>query len=331
MIKFKAPHQGRQASFMQNHLSSARLATVEAFFQTRTKADLIGCYSWCQAVGASLLPILGDYEVSLRNALHRGLSQYYGTIDSFEWMFKTKPNPAKVSNPNAPDLAWHSMTPRMQGDIEDVADKVRRRSRGRAPTPDDIVSQLSFGFWEHLIAGLVHKAHPADMQRRVLSLAFPQGPAMGTTAHGDRAFVDQLKGLLYQLRDIRNRIGHHDQLWKTAEFDLHGNRGFIPRRPRHTLISLHKFLDRISWMASWIDQEISDHMRNSDHWWTLQALLSQQALAVYRKNEGKAGSFEAVLRLAPCHDVPAWPDMSSGIPERALQLQHRVIVRQFHF
>ena len=79
---------------------------------------------------------------------------------------------------------------------------------------------------------------------------------MGTTAHGDRAFVDQLKGLLYQLRDIRNRIGHHDQLWKTAEFDLHGNRGFIPRRPRHTLISLHKFLDRISWMAS---LRISEH------------------------------------------------------------------------
>lgn len=316
---------------MQNHLSSARLATVAAFFQARTDSDLMGCYSWCQAVGAGLLPILGDYEVSLRNALHRGLSQYYGKTDSFEWMFKTKPNPANNSNTKAPDLAWHSMTPRMQSDIEEAADKVSRRNRGRAPTPDDIVSQLSFGFWEHLIKGLVHKTHPKDTRKEILGFAFPNGPAMGTFAHGDKAFVDQLKGLLYQLRDIRNRIGHHDQLWKTAEFDAHGNRGFIPRRPRHTLISLREFLGRISWMASWIDQEIADHMRNSDHWSTLQALLSQQALAVYRKNGGRIGSFEAVLRLAPRHDVPAWPDMDSGIPERALRLRHRVIVRQFHF
>lgn len=315
---------------MQNHLSPARLATVAAFFKTSSDSDLMGCYSWCQAVSASLLPIIGDYEVSLRNALHRGLSQYYSGTDSFDWMLKTRPNQAKTANPNAPALAWHRMKPDLHDQIEKVAGKISRRNSGHAASPDDIVSQLSFGFWEHLIEGLKHGTHPHGMQASVLRTAFPNGPALGTAVHGDKAFITQLKGLLYQLRDIRNRIGHHDQIWKTAEFDTHGNRGFIPRRPRHTMISLNAFLERVSWMAEWIDSRISVHMRNSDHWWTLQALLSQQALAVYRRNEGKVGSFEAVLRLAPCHDRIAWPHPRPGMPMRAAQLQQRLIIGRFH-
>lgn len=316
---------------MQNHLSQARLATVAAFFDTKTPKDLMGCYSWCQAVGASLLPILGDYEVSLRNALHRALSQYYGHTDSFQWMLKTRPNPAKATNPKAPDLAWHRMNAKMHDDVSGVAEKIQRRSRGRVATPDDIVSQLSFGFWENLINGLTHKAHPAGLRASVLAIAFPDGPAMGTPPHGDEAFVAQMKGLLYQLRDIRNRMSHHDQLWKTAEFDARGNRGFIPRRPRHTINSLNKFLDRICWMASWIDPKIADHIRNSDHWWSLQALLSREALAVYRHNGGKIGSYEAILRLTPSHNASAWPDMASAIPERAMRMKWRGTVNKYHF
>lgn len=316
---------------MLNHLTQARLSTVAAFFETRGHSDLLGCYSWCQAVGASLLPILGDYEVSLRNALHRSLSQYYGSADSFEWMFKSRPNPAKAKHPNAPDLAWHKMSTRMQQDVAEVERKFSRTNQGRAPSPDDIVSQLSFGFWEHLTTSLEHKSHPGDLKVRVLSKAFPNGPSMGTAQFGDPTFIVQLKGLLYQLRDVRNRIGHHDQLWKTAEFDALGNRGFVPRRPRHTVISIRAFMERIAWMASWIDPVIADHMRRSDHWWSLQALLSQQALAVYRKNGGRVGSYEAVLRLAPCHDEPAWPFKDSGLPSRALRLQQRVTVKQYHF
>jgi len=316
---------------MLNHLTQARLSTVAAFFETRGHSDLLGCYSWCQAVGASLLPILGDYEVSLRNALHRGLSQYYGGADSFEWMFKSRPNPAKAKNPNAPELPWHKMSPRMQKDIAEVEKKFSRTNQGRAPSPDDFVSQLSFGFWEHLTTSLEHKSHPRDLKVRVLSSAFPNAPSMGTAQFGDPAFIDQLKGLLYQLRDVRNRIGHHDQLWKTGEFDAMGNRGFVPRRPRHTVISIRAFMERIAWMASWIDPVIAEHMRRSDHWWTLQALLSQKALAVYRKNGGKIGTFEAVLRLAPCHDEPAWPYMDSVLPARAQRLQNRVAVKRYHF
>jgi len=35
---------------MLRHLSVPRLATFEAFFQTISEKDLLGCYSWNQAI-----------------------------------------------------------------------------------------------------------------------------------------------------------------------------------------------------------------------------------------------------------------------------------------
>ena len=48
---------------MLKHLTAPRLATIQAFFKTASEQDILGCYGWSQAVGAGLLPILGDFEV----------------------------------------------------------------------------------------------------------------------------------------------------------------------------------------------------------------------------------------------------------------------------
>jgi len=316
---------------MLNHLTKPRLTTVENFFRTRSDAELLGCYAWCQAVGASLLPILGDFEVSLRNALHRGLSQYYGRVDSFDWMMKTKPNPAKQKNPAAPDLAWHSMKKATHDEIQKVVGKINGRKGANSATIDDIVAKLSFGFWETIVRGMNHNTHPADLKVRVLAVAFTNAPDLATTSYADAAFVRRLVDLLYQVRDVRNRIGHHDQIWKTPEFDSHGRLGFIPRRPRHTIGSLRMLCERISWLAGWIDPSITAHIRSSDHWWSLQALLSQEALAVYRKNGGQVGTYEAIIRTAPSHGYVAWPNDAPGIPLRAHQLNNRIITKRFYF
>ena len=288
---------------MISHLTTTRLDTLKAFFQAQDENDLLGCYIWTQAVSSALLPILGDLEVSLRNALHRGLSQYYGLSDSFEWMRKTRPNPA---NPRS-QTHWHKLASGTADEVQKVVSKIeKRKGQGRA-TPDDLVAALSFGFWEILIQGLQHKSHPKDMQAKVLAVAFRNAPDLASTPYGDKAFVSRLSSLLYQVRDVRNRIGHHDQIWRTAEFDNHGKRGFIPRRPRHTLTSLRLFADHALWLASWIAPEVAAHIETSDHWWSLQALLTPDALAIYRLNAGKAGCCAASLHAAapPRVDIQA--------------------------
>lgn len=287
-MPYHGTHTSLVALSMQNHLTAPRLATVQRFFDSRSSTDLMGSYSWCQAVAAALLPILGDFEVSLRNALHRSLSQFYASTDSAPWMLPISgPVHAGAPVPKTP----HSMSSIDKKEIEKIID--RRSKRGRAVGHDDIVAALSFGFWEQLVNGLGRASHPNGLQARALTLAFPAAPA--GTIYASQQFRERIVRLLRAVRDVRNRIGHHDAIWAIPEFDMQGYPGFIPRRPRHTLISTRLFASRIAWLASWIDPAVGNHIQRSDHWDCLQRLLSRHALATYRRRGGRAGSYDAVI------------------------------------
>jgi len=280
---------------MQLHLTVTRLNALEVFFQATSARDLYGCYAWTQAVGAALLPILGDLEVTLRNAIHRGLSQYYGGADSFEWMLKTRPNPSSPADPTS----WHKLNSHTQKDVLGASEKVRQRKGKGNVTLDDIVAKVAFGFWDTIIKGLTHKSHPVGMQARVLAVAFPNAPDLLTTGYGDRAFVVRMGDLLYQMRDVRNRIGHHDSIWKIAEFDAHGRRGFVPRRPRHTVNSLRLLADQIVWLVGWIDPKISLYIKESRHWWYLQSLLTKDTLTAFRRGGGRGDIYTPITGKVP--------------------------------
>jgi hypothetical protein len=221
------------SKLMLKHLTTPRIATVQAFFQTCSDTDSLGCYAWNQAVGAALLPILGDFEVCFRNALHRALSQHFGGVDSFDWLMQ-RSNPVYAKNPAAPEFlpSLHKLNPRSREDIEAVVKKIKgRKPTGYVVTPDDVVAALPFGFWEVLIAGLAHKSQPKGLQAAILATVFPHAPDIATVPFGDASFVQRVVELLKRIRDLRNRIGHHDALWSTPEYDRFGRLGFVPRRP----------------------------------------------------------------------------------------------------
>lgn len=282
---------------MLKHLTIPRLATIQTYFHTKSDKDILGCYAWNQAVSSGLLPILGDFEVSLRNALHRSLSQHFGNVDSFDWMMP-QPNPAHASNPAAPALlpARHKLTQKSKENVTSVISKIKgKKPNGYVVTPDDVVAALPFGFWEVLIGGLSHSSQPAGLQATILAAVFPYAPDTATVPYGDAAFKKRVTDLLLRIRDVRNRIGHHDSLWATPEFDHQGTLGFVPRRPRHTVISLRRLSDNVCWFAGWIDPLIPAYIRGSDHWWSLMALLHRQALVTYRMLGGTIGTYRTIL------------------------------------
>lgn len=306
------------------HLTAARLNTLEEFFKTTSESDLYGCYAWTQAVGAALLPILGDLEVSLRNALHRGLSQFYGKTDNFEWMLKTRPN---RSSPGGL-TSWHKLNPRTYDDVLGAVEKVKKsKGKGCRVTVDDIVAKVAFGFWEAIVNGLKHKSHPKGMQARVLAVAFPSIPDLRNGVFGDPALVDRIASLLYQMRDVRNRIGHHDSLWKTAEFDAYGRRGFVPRRPRQTVTSMRLLADQIAWFAGWIDPRISLYIKATPHWRHLQWLLTRDALFSYRENGGKAVNYEKTMLRAPVYKAKKASKRKQNSHSKALGIKRRRLLR----
>lgn len=285
---------------MLKHLTAPRLSTLQRFFLTTSQTDTLGCYAWNQAVAAGMLPLLADVEVSLRNALHGALSRYYAAVDSFGWMMP-RANPAHAINPAAPMLLppIHKLSSRSRDDVVCAMDKVSgRKPAAHVVTPDDVVAALPLGFWEVLIGALAHHAQPRGLQAHILAAVFPHAPDAALFPYDSPAFRKRVVALLKRLRDVRNRIGHHDAIWTIPEFDRFGTLGLIPRRPRHTVNSLRRLVDTLVWFAGWIDPAISVHLRNSDHCWSLQALLDRHALATYRRWGGRAGTLHLVLDRA---------------------------------
>lgn len=277
---------------MQNHLGPPRLAAVARFFKTQSDEDLLGCYAWCQAVASGLLPILGDFEVAFRNALHQALSKHYGQQASYDWMV--------LNGDTAHAPAHHSLNKQSRIDINRMVGKIQGKKGQRYQvTPDDVVAALSFGFWEILVTNLDHRAHPEGLQAAILSKVFPHAPDLATNSYDTEAFRIRVTKLLARLRDARNRIGHHDAIWTFPEFDEHGKVGFIPRRPRHSVASLQLLARRICWFAGWISPAIPSYIQQTDHWWSFHALLSQRAMATYRRHGGRMGSSKALLEELP--------------------------------
>lgn len=312
---------------MLDNLAIPRIAAVQNFFKTTGDTDLLGCYAWSQAVSASLLPLMADLEVPLRNSLHVSLSQYYGGSDSFDWMMTSPPFKYKGSGPK-PKRAAHSMASKTQENIATAVDKLSIKRK--KPTPDDIVAAMPFGFWEQIINSLDHKSHPAGLQNSILSSVFPHAPDLHLYPYGSLAFKLRVVNLLSCIRDVRNRIGHHDAIWKTPEFDTNGARGFIPRSPRHTINSLRLLAERIAWFAGWVNPNINQYMRWSDHWMSYMILLNQEALAIYRTTGGGSGSYEKVLDA-----ISLKKDKRSlrriTLSPRIEKLRMRLLCSKFHY
>lgn len=212
-----------------------------------------------------------------------------------------RPNPAYAANPHAPKFlpARHKLTSKSVNDLIALRQKIEKaKPQSYVVTPDDIVAALPFGFWEVLIGGLSHQSQPAGLQAAILSNVFPHAPDTASVPHGAPDFRKRVMNLLRRVRDVRNRIGHHDALWTTPEFNHDGYLGFIPRRPRHSINSLRSFAESVCWFAGWIDPSIPSYIRNSDHWWSLQALLHRHSLVTYRQLGGRIGTYRTILENA---------------------------------
>lgn len=156
-------------------LSEARFRPY--FVAAGSVAAAIELYWWNVAVSEAFYAPLNLLEVALRNALHGELRRRYAQAD---WW-------------TSAELGDHS---RLK--MDQAIAKCRSRTGGLC-CPDDVVAELSFGFWTSLLA------RPYDRKLWVPTLhrAFPyyRGPRR------------QLHDWLLSVVLFRNRIAHHEHVY----------------------------------------------------------------------------------------------------------------------
>jgi hypothetical protein len=169
-------------SALERALSAERLSTYLA----ATNGDQVAAlrlHVWNTRISAALYGPLQALEIVMRNAFHRELAAVY----SVDW----------YDNPRVP------LTPAARARVTEAKETVWRA--GRTFEPGRIIAELSFGFWERLLThgppGRVN--YEMALWRPALHRAFPNVRLRRADVHRP----------LPSLRDLRNRIAHHEPIF----------------------------------------------------------------------------------------------------------------------
>ncbi|CUI06465.1 hypothetical protein LXA47_29600 [Massilia sp. P8910] len=177
---------------LERHFSTARLGRYRSSC-AGDERKAVSAYVNNMLLAGAMTPMLSVLEIALRNGIHRRMSALYQRPDWWE--------------------AW-SGAPVFARQIDEVmVAKGRLQRRAEIATPDKIVAELAFGFWSSLFNGAFTAVLWKDLR-----LVFPRCPR----AQRKRQAISSA---LNQMRDLRNRIFHHEQLiWLHPDLpDLHAN------------------------------------------------------------------------------------------------------------
>lgn len=187
-------------------LSAPRFATYLAE-KASDKEAALELYRWNMELSAAFFVPLQICEVSVRNSIVAAIEDTYGANWPWEKGFEISlRNPQFGASPRR-DLLGLS----------------------KLPTSGKIVAELKFVFWERMFT----KSHDAAVWNKQFMTVFPNADPAKT--------VQQLRGegfdKLGKIRDLRNRIAHHEPIFRRNIQDEY---------------------DRVRSIVAWIDETAAD-------------------------------------------------------------------------
>jgi hypothetical protein len=203
---------------LQTNLSEPRLRQYLA----RTGGDrdrALELYAWNAQLAAGFFVDLGHLEVALRNALDvRMTARHAARALPGTWL----------DDPNGElgrDLSG-AKKPRHTQPYRDIATARGRVSQNKKPLiHGQILSETSLGLWHQLVSKKWTNLWPD------LADAFPHAPNRARHTIADP---------VSELRDLRNRIGHHHRIWPLPCTQLH-----------HRLLDVVGYIDPV--LRTWIE------------------------------------------------------------------------------
>ncbi|MFW8566743.1 Abi family protein [Orrella sp. 11846] len=276
--QFKINMAGSQARVQA--LSHARLSNYRSFFDTVDDSQALGFHQWNDDLSAVFFRTISLLEITLRNQFHRALSSRYGIIGrhgSKDWY-------AHVA------LNSHS-----RSKITDITHYRRGKQilpRVPAPSPDDVVSKLTFGFWSHLLE-LQTDVHQEPVNwGSILVDVLPGHRQQQATYWAKSKHRDALFARLDLCNKLRNRIAHHEPIWKLGPLmsenrPRHGVPQLVqapaPSTPTEALLRLRLLYDRVIELLTWLSPDIAAQHSVSEMHLRCLYLLQNKAMNAYQQ------------------------------------------------
>lgn len=217
---------------MNKYISEERLDIYTKHLKVRND-QVIAAYQWNKNLAGAILPAIHCLEVTLRNAIScaiqenpppaaKGLystgsdwifsfTEYMGkkTIQNYKRFTKRARSGQRV---DAQGYVLDRFNKRLvvtraweENKVLDASKKVSRE--GKVVTTDRVISGLDFGFWTNFLTDKYEDNNAKSLLwPNQLSEIFPHAP-QGTTR-------GSIETELNRIRELRNRLTHHEAIWK---------------------------------------------------------------------------------------------------------------------
>ncbi len=185
-------------------ISEKRFASYEKIFnqivpnsEETEEKDKIIFYRKIQELYSSFFFPIQIIEVTLRNKIHYAMQNYYG-IDNWLTEF------------NNEDKAFMEKAQSMIKDSINYTHKdFTNKNYRRSITTDDYVSRITFGFWVEILKPNYRNSF--KFWQFHINDVFPNRNNFKKTTLGE------IYNNLVQIKNIRNRLYHHEPIWKFAK------------------------------------------------------------------------------------------------------------------
>lgn len=175
-------------ALMETHFASARLR----HYLHQAGGDLAraeALYQWNAEISGTFQVALAHLEIALRNAIDEQLSRRHQSLGrQGHWIFDDY---AEIGRDRTGARHRYPYT-----DVEEAKRRVRRNKKPM--DAGQVISEVSFGFWHQMVS-----RHQLALWPDIAS-AFPHAPSRNQALVHDP---------VSDLRQLRNRIGHHHRVW----------------------------------------------------------------------------------------------------------------------
>ncbi|MDD3938054.1 hypothetical protein [Rhodoferax sp.] len=227
-------------------MSQPRVHAYATLFRPANDTELLGAYLWGQAISAGLQPFISVFEVAFRNAIHTSLSLTSSGYKnaSYPWYDMTQPGALQLIGPTLDQVNDLLFASQVKGGARLVP----------APSPDAVVSRLSFGVWPDILARQV----PKSQLPRTFEDIFRQHPSSSRKHWSVPQNRHNVLLLCKNMQRLRNRVSHAEPIWKPSW--LQNVQG---KHWSHAVQGLQLFHKDMVELLGWISYPASEIYRQS--------------------------------------------------------------------
>ncbi len=278
------------------YISPDRLKSYEIDLKLTDLDHQIKAYHWSKELCSSIFPIIQCLEITLRNAINDSIVKTTierGRFDADEWWFKNlaeyeslRTRPKKIKNIKK-QLSKGKITQEEYEKEKECINKQKcwegreieksidyiKNNRKPDPSHGDVIAKLNFGFWINLLTKKYYSGDNQLLWPNLLPHVFPNLPDEIKQTSG-REQLKELHKKFDHVRELRNRLFHHEPIWKFYNRDNDGNIDYnAPIYGINPSISiLRKIVNEMLDMIEWISPEIKNYLIKSgccDNFFTL--------------------------------------------------------------